>query len=362
MAEENEDGQEKTEDPTDERRQEFRNRGEIAYSREITSVIVLVSAVSFLSFFALQGFNKLAKMFTVQFELIDKLRISPDNFPSYFNSIWMGFLEVVIPITAVSLLAAAATTFAQTRFSVSFEKLKPNFARMNPLAGLKRMVSSQALLELGKSVGKMLAVGVISYLILYGERAKIPGLLRVPLGSTWGYWGSISKMMFWSVSVFLFLIATIDYIYSYFTLENKMKMTKQEVKDEFKQREINPQVKGKMRRLQREFSLGKTIEATKEATVIITNPTHFAVALKYEIGMSAPLVVAKGVDFIALNMREVAKKFDIPLVENRPLARALYKTAEVDAEIPHSLYKAVSEVIRYVFRIKGIKIKQNREQ
>ncbi|MFK7824198.1 MAG: flagellar biosynthesis protein FlhB [Oligoflexales bacterium] len=362
MAEENEDGQEKTEDPTDERRQEFRNRGEIAYSREITSTLVLVSAVAFLSFFAIQGFNKLARMFTIQFELITNLRISPENFPSYFTSIWMNFLEVVIPITAVSLIAAATVTFAQTRISISFQKLKPNFGRMNPLAGLKRMVSGQALLELGKSIGKMLAVGVISYLILYGERAKIPGLMKVPLGSTWEYWGSISKLMFWSVSIFLFLIATVDYIYTYFTLENKMKMTKQEVKDEYKQRELNPQIKGKMRRLQREFSLGKTIEATKEATVIITNPTHYAVALKYEIGMDAPLVLAKGVDFIALNMRELAKKYDIPLVENRPLARALYKTAEVDSEIPHSLYKAVSEVIRYVFRLKGIKVKQDRKQ
>jgi flagellar biosynthesis protein FlhB len=163
--------------------------------------------------------------------------------------------------------------------------------------------------------------------------------------------------MFWFVSGFLFIIASIDYFYNYSVLEKKMKMTKQEVKDEFKQRELNPLIKGRQRRIQREMSMRQTVEATKTATVIITNPTHYSVALKYELGMESPVLVAKGIDHLALTIREVAKSFDIPLVENRPLARALYKTVEIDQNIPESLYKAVSEIIRYVFRIKGIKVK-----
>ena len=356
MAEDAPEEQEKTEDPTDERRLDFRRRGEIAYSREISSVFVLVASFSFLSFFASKGFEDLAYLFRSQFEGINFTRITFTNSSPYFRGIWTSYLAIIIPICSFSCSIAILITFLQTKFSFSWSRLKPSWGKLNPLSGLKRMVSSQALMELAKSVGKLFAVGFVSYLILYSERTNIPALMNLAIGHSWAYWASITRMLFWSVAALLLLIAGADFLFNYFTLEKKMKMTKQEVKDEFKQREIDPMIKNRLRRLQRDITNRKSLEATKNATVLITNPTHYSVAIKYEIGMQAPTVIAKGIDFIALEMQKIAKSKDIPLVENKPLARTLYKTTEVDDEIPQSLYKAVSEIIRYVFKIKGIRI------
>jgi flagellar biosynthetic protein FlhB len=151
----------------------------------------------------------------------------------------------------------------------------------------------------------------------------------------------------------MFVIAGGDYLYNFFSLEKKLKMTKQEVREEFKRREVDPHLKGRMRRMQRDLATRKVVEKTKEATVLLTNPTHYSIALKYEIGMAAPIVLAKGIDFLALKMREVAKEQKIPIIENRPLARELYATVDEGREIPDKLYKAVAEIIRYVFKLKG---------
>jgi flagellar biosynthesis protein FlhB len=178
--------------------------------------------------------------------------------------------------------------------------------------------------------------------------------MMYPLANLWTYWGAITQNLFLGVTMFLFAIAAFDYIYNFVSFETKLKMTKKEVKEEFKRREVDPHVKNRMRRMQRDLGSRRMVERTKSATVVVTNPTHFSVALKYEPGMAAPQVVAKGQDFLALEMREVAKELEIPIVENAPLARTLYKLVEVGHEIPDSLYKAVSEIIRYVFKLKGI--------
>jgi flagellar biosynthesis protein FlhB len=160
-------------------------------------------------------------------------------------------------------------------------------------------------------------------------------------------------MLFLSVAALLLLVGGLDFIYNYVQLERQMKMTKEEVKEEFKKREVDPQVKSKMKRMQRDMSNAKTVQAVTQATVVITNPEHFAVALQYELGMRAPTVLAKGQDHLAQAMKEAAREHEIPIVENKPLARTLYKMVEVGQEIPESLYRAVSEVIRYVFLLKG---------
>jgi len=158
------------------------------------------------------------------------------------------------------------------------------------------------------------------------------------------------------VSVVMVAIGGLDYFYNWITMERRMKMSKQELKEEYKRRELDPQVKGRQRRMARDIANRKTLENTKQATVLITNPTHYSVAVRYEIGMTTPMVVAKGIDFLALRMRETAKGQDIPIVENRPLARTLYRLVNEGQEIPEDLFTAVAEVIRYVFRLKGIRI------
>jgi flagellar biosynthetic protein FlhB len=356
LAQENEDGQEKTEDPTQERRDEFREKGEIAVSRDLSSVAVLAACIAMLSFTGADLIQQLKFMLVHNFRLLENPRLTVENVIAFLSAIGVVFLKLVIPIFSVTIAVATATTLAQTRLSFSMNRIAPNFQRFNPIQGLARLVSVQALVELSKGVSKLSAVAFVSFLILRSEWRKVPSLMNVYITNTWAYWGQITKNLFWSVGGLLLLIASADYLYSFISLENKMKMTKKEIKEDYKKREADPIVRNRMRRMQREVANRKTVQNTKKATVVITNPTHYSIAIKYELGMDAPLVVAKGIDFIALQMREVAKEMDIPIVENRPLARTLYKMAEVDQPIPESLYKAISEVIRYVFKIKGIKI------
>lgn len=356
MAEENPAQEDKTEDASPERREEFRERGQIAVSREITSVFVLASIVVFFSFSAPIFVNNLSKMFVTHFESIGSFRVSKVNVINYGIKTWMEVLYLITPMFIVTVSIAIFVTLLQTRFNWSWKRLKPEFSRMNPGPGLKRMVALQALFELSKGVGKMTAVGLVGYLILFAEWHKVPGLLQLPVGPAWAYFGEIIKYLFWAVSGLLLVIALGDYIYNFSELEKKMKMTKQEVKEEFKRREVDPHLKARMRRVQRDMATRKALDLTREATVLVTNPTHYSIALKYELGMDAPIVVAKGVDFLALKMRELAKDLDIPIVENRPLARELYATVEDGQPIPDKLYKVVAEIIRYVFKLKGRKL------
>jgi flagellar biosynthetic protein FlhB len=181
----------------------------------------------------------------------------------------------------------------------------------------------------------------------------MPSLIRYPVEYAWGYCGDIIISLFWSIIILTLAIGALDYIFSFISIERKMRMSKQELKEEFKKREVDPHVKSRMRRMARDMSMSKMLEETKTATVVVMNPTHFAVALRYELGMPAPVVVAKGKDFNALRIKEVALKNEVTVLENPPLARLLYRSVEVGKEIPESLYKVVSEVIRYVFKLKG---------
>lgn len=353
---ENEDGQERSEDPTDDRRDLFRKRGDIAHSRELTSILTLAILVTVLSYYGNNIFHSLQKSLIIHFTNLNISVLTTTQFSAYLKSVWLELLEIIAPIFIAVAISSMFFTFVQTRMSFSLDKITPNFSKLNPLKGLTRLFSRGSLLEIFKGLAKTLIICVTSYLILFGELKKIPFLSQIPLIDTWKYWGSITKSLLYSAIGFLLFVAAIDYIYNYFTIEKHMKMTKQEVKDDYKQRELDPLIKSRMRKMQRDVASRRTVEAAKQATVIITNPTHFSVAIKYELGMRAPIVLAKGADFLALQIREMAKTMGIPIVENKPLAQALYHTIKVNHEVPESLYKAISEVISYVFKSKGIKI------
>jgi flagellar biosynthetic protein FlhB len=347
------DNEDKTEDASPERREEFRERGDIAISRDVTQVFVL-AAVMVLFGIYLSGLSK--KLQAVMYEHFSKFDLSIMNEKSILDHLMhVGgqILWMILPFFAVTTVTATAITFAQTRMNWSWKKLEPNFTRMNPFPGLVRMVSKDAAVEVLKSVGKMFVIFAICFTILKGEFRSAPGLMNMPFLKVWAYWANISHTLFWSVLGLLLFIAAGDFLYSFLSMEKKLKMTKEEVKEEYKKREQDPHMKGRQKRMQREIATAKTITATKTATVVITNPTHFAVALRYELGMSAPIIVAKGQDFTAQRMKEVAKESGILIMENKPLARTLYKVCKVGGEIPESLYKAVSEIIRYVFLLKG---------
>lgn len=356
MAEENSDGQEKTEEPTDEQRDKFKEKGDIPHSREITSTLALFALILLFTYYTKSGIENLIDLLRKNFFNLHRSEFTVQGFFNYLRSIWIDFVKIITPICLTSIFVASLSTFAQTRFNIAWSRLKPSWQKLNIITGLQRMVSIRALVELLKSLGKLLVVGLVAFLILYGEWHKVPSLLMLNPITAWIYWADITQNLFFAVACLLLFIGVLDYLYNFFSMENKMKMTKQQVKEEFKQREIDPFIKGRMRKMQRDIIAQKSMEGAKEATVLITNPTHYSIAVKYELGMEAPVVVGKGLDFLALRMREIAKEHDVPIVENRPLARTLYADVDIGGQIPERLYKAVSEVLRYVFKLKGIKV------
>lgn len=358
MADQDTDNADKTEDATPERRDDFRERGQIAVSRELTQVLVLAAMVGFITYYTAHTVEAIEKFMVDSFRLTQIQNITKDGLLGVLSSFWIGFVRLILPIFLVISGVSIVITLLQTQFNWSWKKLTPDFNNMNPLSGIGRMFSVNAIVELFKSLAKMVAVGTVGYLILRGEWKVVPGLIALPFVSSWRYFADISNQLLWGVAGFLLVIAGGDYIFNYFSLERKMRMTKQEVKEENKQREADPHVKARIKRMAREISSRKTLERSKSATVLITNPTHYSIAIKYEVGMIAPVVVGKGVDYLALRMREMAKELQIPIVENKAVARALYDEVEEGREIPSSMYKAVSEIIRYIFQIKGIRIPQ----
>lgn len=350
------DGQERTESPTDERREQFRKRGDIAYSRELVSVFSLAGLILFLSIFGISLFHSLKRMFIEHLSHLDRKIENIHALAGFSRLLWMDGMLLILPIFAVTALISIVLTFAQTRFNFSWDRISFDLNRLNPITGLLRLFTIQPLFEMGKGAAKTIIVAGIVYLILFSELAHITFLYNLPILSSFIYWGKITKQLLFSICGFLLFLALLDYAYNFFSFEQKIKMTKQELKEDYRQRELDPNVKARLRKMQRDFSTRKTIEATKKATVLITNPTHFSIAIRYELGMRAPIVVAKGMDHLALRMREIAKEIAIPIVENKPLAQTLYKTIKINQEIPETLYKALSEVISYVFKLKGVRL------
>jgi flagellar biosynthetic protein FlhB len=233
------------------------------------------------------------------------------------------------------------------------EKLVPNLAKLNPISGLKKLLSLRSLVELAKSILKLVIIFGIAYLVLNRYLDQIPGLMQLSIGSILGFIGHVSFQMCLYTCMVLFLLAVLDFAYTKWQHHQDLKMTKQEVKDEYQQREGDPSVKARIRSIQREMARRRMMEAVPDATVVITNPTHLAIALKYEEGMPAPQVVAKGAGFVAQKIKSIAAENDIPLVENKALARTVFQSTEINDYIPANLYRAVAEVLAYVYRLKG---------
>ena len=353
MAGEDTPQDDKTEEATPERREDAKEKGQAVLSKELTGVAVLAASVAFVSAAAPRAMLGLERFFTTSFEAIGTLRIDRGNLIEFLGRTWIDMLWFVVPIFGITFIVATVLTLGQTRILWSWERMAPDFSRLDPWTGLKRMLTTQALVELAKGIAKMTVVGTVSYMILKSEWSKVPQLMTHTLQSTWVYWAGITRSLFWTVSILLLVVGAFDYLFNFLSFERSLKMTKQDIKEEYKRRETDPQMKARMRRMQRDIVNRKVVDKTREATVLITNPTHYSIALKYEPGMAAPKVLAKGIDFLALKMREAAKEEKIPIIENRPLARELYATVKEGEDIPDKLYKVVAEIIRYVYRLKG---------
>jgi len=350
MAEES--GQDKTEEPTAQRLSKAREEGQIARSQELAPAAMMVIATLFFTMMGQYLFNSMGNLFKSQLQFDRKITDKAELLPAIFGSAIVDGFVIVLPLIAIMAVIAALSTTLAGGFIFSPKLALPNFGKLNPMSGLKRMFGTDALIQLGKSVAKFLVVGAILLVSVMNNLNDLTNISQMDLAQAVKVAGTIIvDSCFW-LSLGLVLVALVDVPLQRHQLNEKLKMTKQEVKDEMKNSEGNPEVKGQIRRRQREILNNKMMTKVKDADVVITNPTHFAVALSYDPnGDGAPILVAKGDDGLAARIREEATKHGVYLFEAPLLARALYFTTKLDHPIPEALYHAVAQVIAFVFSL-----------
>lgn len=346
------DTSDKTEDPTAKRLSEAHERGDVVKSQELNTWFVIAGSTLILSTFS--GSIGTAIMIPMRNLIANSWMINTDG----MGLLTLGRSLVLVVAGAIGLpivmlmVVAVAGNMVQHRMVWSTESLTPKFSKLSPLAGAKRLFGKQAAVNFAKGLFKLLLLGTVMTMLLWPERLRLESMLHLDPTALLGVSFSLIKRLMGSVIALLAFIAIGDYLFQYRQWFERHKMSLQEVKDEFKQSEGDPHIKGRIRQLRTQKMRKRMMAAVPKASVIITNPTHYSVALSYERGMSAPICVAKGVDHLAFKIREIARAHDIPLVENVPLARALYATVEIDEEIPVEHYHAVAEIIGYVMRLR----------
>jgi flagellar biosynthesis protein FlhB len=350
---ENEDGQEKTEDPSTRKLEQAREKGQVARSRELGSVVVMMFGAMGLIFFGGLLLDACREVFQLNFDVDREALMDPDVGMHKLLESAQRVIMALIPLFIVLALAATFIPPMVGGFNFSMQAVAPKLSKLNPLSGLKRMFSVQSLMELGKSLAKFFLVSTAAVLILnmYSERFLSLGFQDPVNAMAEGM--SIVMWAFFLLCSSLILIAAVDVPFQLYQYNKQLMMTKQEVREEYKDTEGKPEVKSRIRAKQREMAQARMMQAVPTADVVITNPTHFAVALKYDPQKNlAPIVVAKGVDFIAEQIKKVAIANEVMILRAPPLARSIYYHTELEREIPQGLYIAVAQVLAYVFQLK----------
>ena len=347
---------EKTEDASPRKLQKAREEGDIPRSRELATFAVLMTAGAGLWITGgsligrLEG--ALASGLTLDREQVQNPTVLLERIANDVG----GVLLACLPLAFAIMLVALAAPMLIGGFNFSSKAFMPNFMKLNPITGIGNMVSTNSLIELLKAIAKTLVVGAVAWIVIRSETDAVLGLAVEPLGTSTGHLGDLIARTFLYIVGALGVIALIDGPYQIWHYNNKHKMTRQEMIQESKESDGNPQIKGKIRQMQRQMARNRMMQNVPTADVVVTNPTHYAVALKYTDGQAgAPRVVAKGVDEVAAKIRELARENKVALLEAPALARALYKHTEIDDEIPETLYSAVAEVLAYVFQVRNFK-------
>jgi len=345
--------EEKTEKPTAKRRSDQRKEGNVFQSKEVIIAATLIATFASLRFLYPLTENILSDSMRSFLSLVGTMdSIKKSDMYSIFID---GIISVAIgtgPIILIAAVIAVIAAIAQTRGLVSFKSIRPKFSRMNPLNGIKNLFSLKGIIELLKSIIKIVVLFAVIYLTLKDELTKFPKLMDMDIAGVTSAVGGIIWNISFKVIIAFVVVAAFDYMYQRWDYEKKLKMTKQEVKEEYKMTEGDPKVKGKIKSKQQQMSRQRMMQAVPEADVVIRNPTHFAVALKYDHEKNnAPVIVAKGEDYMALKIIEIAEEHDIPILENKPLARALYSEVDLDREIPSEFYAPVAEVLASVYSL-----------
>jgi flagellar biosynthetic protein FlhB len=351
MADET-DNTEKTEDPTQKRLDEAIKRGDVAKSQEVNTWFIITGATLVLMAFSGSMSSELST--TMRGLIANAHNISMDGpaLPRLFQKIGVELIAAVAIPFLLLMLAALGGNLIQHKLVWSLESLAPKLSKISPAAGFKRLFSTQALANFAKGLVKLVLIGAVLTALMWPERDRIMALERTDLAAVLPLAQSLTLKLMGAVVAMMAVVALGDYLFQYRQWYERQKMSLRELKEEFRQSEGDPVIRGKMKQVRQTRMRRRMIANVPKAAVIITNPTHYSVALQYERGMEAPVCVAKGVDAVALKIREVAGEHSIPIVENPPLARALHATVEVDQAIPIEHYKAVAEVIGYVMRLR----------
>lgn len=343
---------EKTEKATPKKRQDERKKGKVAKSQDINSSILLIFC--FLGLLLFSGFMKeeFLSLYTNAFTNYIHWDLTENTTHKLFVTMSLIAVKIVAPIMVIAMIAGVAANLLQIGFIFTTEPLKFDLKKIDPISGAKRIFSIRALVELLKSFMKIAVIGSVTFGILWMNRADMMMQAFKTTESALQFFGQIALTMGFAATISLLILAVFDYTYQRFDFEKNMRMSKQDIKDEYKSIEGNPLIKSKLREKQREMASRRMMSDIPDADVIITNPTHYAIAVKYEDEEGqAPIVVAKGIDQIAQKIKEIAKAHHIVSVENRPLARSLYADVELGQAIPEEFYQAIAEILAYVYRL-----------
>ena len=345
---------ERTEQATAKRRADARKKGQVARSREIPAVAILMVGLSILFFWGFTMYQHLSLIMVKFFKQMGTLVLEPAALHSLSWEIFGSLGVILAPILLGVAAAAILSNYVQVGSLFSWEAVQPDFSKVNPWKGLSRLFSKQAAAELAKSIAKLMIIGWVAFVTIQKEWENIVALWNQEVGQIFQYIGRVSFNIFLKTVLIMVVLAGLDYAFQRWSHEKSLRMTRREVQDEFKQTEGDPMIKSRIRSIQRELARRRMMAEVPKADVIITNPTHLAVALQYQYkSMNAPKVVAKGAELVAEKIKEIARGHRIPLVENKPLAQTLYKTVDLGQTVPSSLYQVVADILAYVYRLRG---------
>lgn len=344
---------EKTEKATPKRRRDERRKGNVFVGKDVVTVCTLLGSFYMLKLIFLSAYGTLKGFFLKYMNYIQRLEdLSMEQIREMSFDIVITTAKIVAPLMALIVLLSIAATVFQTKPLFVLESLKPKFNRLSPLQGIKKMVSLRSLVELLKGLIKISILFYILFDFIKGEILQLPRLLSVDLLTASGYMLQTTFNMALKISVAFAVISVFDYFYQKWEYERQMKMSKQEVKEEYKQLEGDPQIKGKIKELQRKRAISRMMQQVPQADVVIKNPTHFAVALRYDPERdNAPVLIAKGQDEVALRIIKMAEQHGVFVIENKPLARGIYAATELNQALPSEFYGAVAEILVYVYKL-----------
>ncbi len=346
--------QEKSEQATPKRQEDARKRGQVAKSAELNSVAILFFGMLSLSFFSGWIYQQMVDGFISNFNLIPNFDITPLMARQIFAENGLRILQTVLPVMIVLMVTGIIINFVQVGANFTLEPITPKAERFDFTKGAKKIFSKKTAVELLRDIIKISIIGIIAYMTIKSELPDIFNLADKDLAQTLKFGAGVTLKIGLRASLALLILAILDFSFQKYEFEKGLRMTKQEIREEFKEHEGDPQIKSRIRRIQREMSRKRMLSEVETADVVITNPTHIAVALRYDMEKDdAPTVVAKGARLVAERIKEVAKKFNIPIVENKPLARTLFELTEIGMQIPAKLYRAVAEVLAHVYKEKG---------